>query len=58
MASWRLPRYLPIYARLWLAVVLAVAALTLVFGWLWQANAEQVPPREVLIRTLDRPGEV
>ncbi len=56
MASWRLPRYLPIYARLWLAVVLAVAALTLVFGWLWQANAEQVPPREVLIR--DEAGQI
>lgn len=59
MASWRalnLPRYLPIYVRLWLAVVLAVGALTLIFGWLWQANAEQTPPREVLIR--DEAGQV
>jgi signal transduction histidine kinase len=59
MLSWRalnLPRYLPIYVRLWLAVVLAVGALTLIFGWLWQANAEQTPPREVLIR--DEAGQV
>ena len=59
MASWRttgLPRYLPIYVRLWLAVVLAVGALTLIFGWLWQANAEQVPPREILIR--DEAGQI
>ncbi len=45
-----LPRYLPIYVRLWLAVVLAVGVLTLIFGWLWQANAEQSPPREILVR--------
>ncbi len=45
-----MPRYLPIYVRLWLAVVLAVGVLTLIFGWLWQANAEQSPPREILVR--------
>jgi two-component system OmpR family sensor kinase len=59
VASWRptvLPGYLPIYVRLWLAVVLAVGALTLIFGWLWQANAEQVPPREILIR--DDAGQI
>jgi two-component system OmpR family sensor kinase len=59
VASWRttvLPSYLPIYVRLWLAVVLAVGALTLIFGWLWQANAEQVPPREILIR--DDAGQI
>ncbi|RYX94585.1 MAG: HAMP domain-containing protein [Comamonadaceae bacterium] len=51
-----MPRYLPIYVRLWLAVVLAVGALTLIFGWLWQANAEQVPPREILVR--DEAGQI
>ncbi len=56
MRALNLPRYLPIYVRLWLAVVLAVGVLTLIFGWLWQANAEQSPPREVLIR--DEAGQV
>ncbi len=41
----------PLYLRIWLAVVLAVAVLTLVFGWLWRINVEQgPPPRELLIR--------
>lgn len=49
------PNGMPLYLRLWLAVVLAVAVLTIVFGWLWRINAEQQqqPPREVVIRNED-----
>jgi two-component system, OmpR family, sensor kinase len=52
-ARWRFPLYL----RIWLAVVITVGALTVVFGWLWRFNVDQVaPPREVILRTED--GEV
>lgn len=56
-----------LYVRIWLAVVLAVVVLTLVFGWLLRLNTEHLPAREVLIRddtgaivgqTLARPGRV
>lgn len=40
----------PLYLRLWLAVVVGVAVLTVSFGWLWRMNAEQGPGREVIIR--------
>ena len=40
----------PIYLRIWLAVVVAVGLLTFAFGWLWRANAEQSPAREIFIR--------
>ena len=40
----------PIYLRIWLAVVVAVGLLTFAFGWLWRANAEQSPARELFIR--------
>ena len=40
----------PIYLRIWLAVVVAVGILTLAFGWLWRANADQSPAREIFIR--------
>ena len=40
----------PIYLRIWLAVVVAVAILTFAFGWLWRVNAEQAPVREIFIR--------
>jgi two-component system OmpR family sensor kinase len=40
----------PLYLRIWLAVVVAVALLTVAFGWLWRQNAEQSPAREVIIR--------
>ena len=30
-----------LYVRIWLAVVLVVALLTLAAGWLWRMNAEQ-----------------
>ncbi|MEJ7931541.1 ATP-binding protein [Ramlibacter sp. AN1015] len=47
---------LPLYLRLWLAVVAAVAVITLFFGWLWQASSEPRPLREVIIR--NQQGEV
>ncbi|MEO7390834.1 MAG: ATP-binding protein [Ramlibacter sp.] len=50
MTAWRSRFRFPLYLRLWLAVVVAVAVLTLAFGWLWRANAEQAPAREVIIR--------
>jgi signal transduction histidine kinase len=50
MQPWRARFRVPLYLRLWLAVVLAVAVLTLAFGWLWRMNAEQSPEREVIIR--------
>jgi two-component system, OmpR family, sensor kinase len=56
MTPWRARFRVPLYLRLWLAVVLAVAVLTIAFGWLWRMNAEQAPEREVIIRNTD--GEV
>ena len=44
MVPWHGRFRFPLYLRLWLAVVAAVAVLTLAFGWLWRMNAEQ-PPR-------------
>jgi signal transduction histidine kinase len=40
-----------LYLRIWLAVLLAVTVLTFAFGWLWRVNAENLPPREVIIRS-------
>jgi two-component system, OmpR family, sensor kinase len=56
MTPWSGRIRFPLYLRIWLAVVVAVAVLTLAFGWLWRVNAQQVPPREVIIRSAD--GEV
>ena len=39
----------PLYVRIWLAVVLAVAVLTLLVGWAWRLATEP-PLREVVIR--------
>ncbi len=50
MTPWRARFRFPLYLRLWLAVVAAVAALTIAFGWLWRASNEQVPEREIIIR--------
>jgi two-component system, OmpR family, sensor kinase len=50
MTPWRARFRFPLYLRIWLAVVVAVAVLTFAFGWLWRVNAEQPPPREVIIR--------
>lgn len=38
-----------LYARIWLAVVLAVAVLTLMVGWAWRLTTEP-PLRDVVIR--------
>jgi len=38
-----------LYVRIWLAVVMAVAVLTLLVGWAWQLAAEP-PLREVIVR--------
>ncbi len=38
-----------LYARIWLAVVLAVAVLTLLVGWAWRLTVEP-PLRDVVIR--------
>lgn len=46
----------PLYLRIWLAVIVAVAVLTIAFGWLWSINAEQAPPREVILR--NEAGEI
>ena len=41
--------HLPLYVRIWLAVVLAVAMLTLLAGWIMRVTAEP-PLREVIVR--------
>jgi len=56
VVPWQARFRVPLYLRLWLAVVLAVALLTVAFGWLWRMNAEQPPEREVIIR--NESGEV
>jgi two-component system, OmpR family, sensor kinase len=45
-----------LYLRIWLAVVLAIAVLTVLLGALWRANLDNAPPREVLLR--NEAGEV
>ena len=52
MTPWRSRFRVPLYLRIWLAVVFAVAVLTLAFGWLWRLSSEQVPEREVIIRNV------
>ena len=44
--------HLPLYVRIWLAVVLAVALLTLLAGWVMRASTDP-PPREVVVRNAD-----
>ncbi|MFM9880539.1 MAG: ATP-binding protein [Burkholderiaceae bacterium] len=46
----------PLYLQLWLAVVIAVAVVTLAFALLWRANAEQAPMRQIIIS--NEAGEV
>ena len=53
MVPWHARFRVPLYLRIWLAVVLAVAVLTVAFGWLWRLNAEQAPQREVIVRNED-----
>jgi two-component system OmpR family sensor kinase len=50
------PFALPLYLRIWLAVVAAVAVLTLVLGWLWSINADPPTAREIFLR--DEAGQV
>jgi two-component system, OmpR family, sensor kinase len=50
MTPWHGRFRVPLYFRIWLAVLLAVAVLTVAFGWLWRMNVEQSPAREVIIR--------
>ena len=52
MVPWHARFRIPLYFRIWLAVVLAVAVLTVAFGWLWRLNAEQAPQREVIVRKI------
>lgn len=62
MASWHASFRFPLYLRIWLAVIAAVALLTLAFGTLWelyrdQVRAEQAQPvRELIVR--NAAGEV
>jgi signal transduction histidine kinase len=44
-----------LYVRIWLGVVLAVAVLTLLVGWVWRMTAEP-PLRELVVR--DEAGQV
>ena len=50
MGPWSSRWRFPLYLRIWLAAVLAVAALTFAFGWLWRVSNEQAPMREIIIR--------
>src|SRR3569623_2211832 len=56
MTSWQSRARFPLWLRIWIAVVGAVAVLTIVFGWLWRLSNEQVPEREVIIR--NETGEI
>ena len=47
---------IPLYFRIWLAVLAAVAVITLAFGSLWRMSADAPPPREVVVRS--ESGEV
>lgn len=52
--SWR-PIGVPLYLRLWLAVLAAVAVITIAFGWWWRINASERererPARQIVIRS-------
>ncbi|AMO23335.1 HAMP domain-containing sensor histidine kinase [Ramlibacter solisilvae] len=56
MTPWQARFRFPLYLRIWIAVVAAVAVLSLAFGWLLRVSNEQVPEREVIIR--NQAGEV
>ncbi|MCC2634307.1 MAG: putative histidine kinase, classic [Ramlibacter sp.] len=56
MTAWNARWRFPLYLRIWIAVILAVGALTIAFGWLWRVNTEQAPTREIILR--DQDGEV
>ncbi len=54
----RIPFFSRLYVRIWLAVVVAVMVLTLVFGWLWRVQTDrqrlerlaEQPARELIVR--------
>ena len=54
----RIPFFNRLYVRIWLAVVVAVMVLTLVFGWLWRQQTDrqrlerlaEQPARELIVR--------
>jgi two-component system OmpR family sensor kinase len=58
MVPWQGRFRFPLYLRIWLAVVAAVAVVTIAFSYLWRLNAENQPPpeREVVIR--NEAGEI
>ena len=56
MLAWNARWRFPLYLRIWLAVIIAVGALTIAFGYLWRLNAEQQPAREIII--LDEKDDV
>ncbi len=45
MTPWQARWRFPLYLRIWLSVIAAVALLTIVFGWLWRVNADPPPLR-------------
>lgn len=48
-SRWHQPR---LYVRIWLAVVCAVAVLSLLVGWAWQLATEP-PPREIIVSDIN-----
>jgi two-component system, OmpR family, sensor kinase len=51
MTPWQSGFRFPLYLRIWLAVVLAMAVLAVAFGYLWRLQGEpQLPARDVIIR--------
>ncbi len=47
---------IPLYLRIWLAVVAAVLVVSFAFGYLWRISAQEVPERDIVLRNED--GEV
>ena len=58
MTPWQARWRFPLYLRIWLAVVAAVAVLSIASGWLWRLSLDQreLPEREVIIKS--ETGEV
>ncbi|HEY8049380.1 MAG TPA: ATP-binding protein [Ramlibacter sp.] len=53
MTPWQGRWRIPLYVRIWLAVVAAVAVLSVASGWLWRMSIDQreLPEREVIIKS-------